>query len=174
MALVMTVSAQTADVNNPGSLQFTASTDHATIDSYEMDVLKADGITVQLGPVNIGKPLPATTTNLITTPINVMSVPFGAGYTVRVRAKAATAFSLYAISTNKFNRIPGPPSNAVLAMGVAPPPMPDPLFTAGLMLRPDSPYKGKGTDGKDPGADIPAVIRATCGVISGNWDCATE
>jgi hypothetical protein len=36
-------------------------------------------------------------------------------------------------------------------------------------LAPGSPYKGQGTDGKDPGADIDAVAAATAGVVSGVW-----
>lgn len=34
-------------------------------------------------------------------------------------------------------------------------------------LAPNSPYINKGTDGKNPGADIDAVERAICGVIEG-------
>jgi hypothetical protein len=33
-----------------------------------------------------------------------------------------------------------------------------------LALSPDSPYKAHATDGTDPGADIPAVVKATAGV----------
>ena len=32
-----------------------------------------------------------------------------------------------------------------------------------------SPYKGQGTDGRDPGADIAAVATATAGAVSGVW-----
>ena len=35
---------------------------------------------------------------------------------------------------------------------------------ATLVVSPRGPYKGKGTDGKDPGADVPAVLAATRGV----------
>jgi len=31
-------------------------------------------------------------------------------------------------------------------------------------LRPNSPFKGKGTDGKDLGADVDAVLAAVAGV----------
>lgn len=36
-------------------------------------------------------------------------------------------------------------------------------------LRADSPYKGKATDGRDPGADIAGVNQRTAGAISGVW-----
>jgi hypothetical protein len=32
-----------------------------------------------------------------------------------------------------------------------------------------SPYKNAGTDGKDVGADIPSVERATCGAVNGTY-----
>jgi len=35
-----------------------------------------------------------------------------------------------------------------------------------LALSADSPYKGRGTDGADPGADIAAVVKATAGVVN--------
>jgi hypothetical protein len=37
----------------------------------------------------------------------------------------------------------------------------------GLTLRADSVYKGRGTDGKDMGADVAALLKATCGVRAG-------
>ena len=41
-------------------------------------------------------------------------------------------------------------------------------------LLPSSPYKNAGTDGKDIGADIAAVLYATRGAVSGNWDRAVS
>jgi hypothetical protein len=100
-----------ADVDNPSAVQFTASSDHAAIDSYELDILRADGTVLQT--LNLGKPTPDAT-NTVTAPINVQPVAFATGYSVRVRAKAGTSASDYAVSLNKFNRKPGAPSKAVV------------------------------------------------------------
>jgi hypothetical protein len=99
------------DVNNPTGVTFTASADHATIDSYELDILRPDGTVLQT--LNLGKPTPDAT-NTVTAPINVQPIAFAAGYSVRLRAKAGTAVSDYAVSQNKFNRVPGPPSKVTV------------------------------------------------------------
>jgi hypothetical protein len=103
------VSAQ--DVNNPSGVTFTASTDHATIDSYELDILRPDGTVLQT--LNLGKPTPDAT-NTVTAPINVQPIAFASGYSVRVRAKAGTAVSDYTVSLNKFNRVPGAPTKVTV------------------------------------------------------------
>jgi hypothetical protein len=36
---------------------------------------------------------------------------------------------------------------------------------ADLSLGPSSPYRGKATDGKDPGANVPSILAATQGVV---------
>lgn len=106
------VQAQTApDVDNPSAVAFTPSADHATVDSYELDILRPDGTVLQT--LNLGKPTPDAT-NTCTAPINVQPVAFGVGYSVRLRAKAGTAVSAYAASENKFNRVPGGPSKVVI------------------------------------------------------------
>lgn len=102
--------AQTADVNNPSAVTFTASADHASVDSYELDILRPDGTVLQT--LNIGKPTPDAT-NTCTAPVNVQPVAFASGYSMRIRAKAGTAYSDYAASENKFNRVPGAPSKLV-------------------------------------------------------------
>lgn len=102
------VSAQ--DVNNPSGVTFTASTDHATIDSYELDILRPDATVLQT--LNLGKPTPDAT-QTCTAPLNVQPVAFGNGYSVQVRAKAGTAVSANAVSVNKFNRVPGSPSKVI-------------------------------------------------------------
>lgn len=99
------------DVDNPSGVDFTASLDHATIDSYELDILRPDSTVLQT--LNLGKPTPDAS-NTVHAPLNVQPVAFGVGYTVRVRAKAGTAFSPYALSVNKFNRVPGGPSKVTL------------------------------------------------------------
>lgn len=100
-----------ADVSNPTAVQFTASADHAAIDSYELDILRPDSTVLQT--LNLSKPTPDAT-NTITAPINVQPVAFANGYTVRVRAKAGTAVSTDALSLNKFNRVPGAPSRPTI------------------------------------------------------------
>lgn len=99
------------DVNNPSAVTFTASADHASIDSYELDILRPDGTVLQT--LNLGKPTPDAT-NTVTAPLNVQPIAFAAGYSVRVRAKAATAVSDYAVSVNKFNRVPGSPTKLTI------------------------------------------------------------
>jgi len=102
--------AQTPDVNNPSAVTFTPSTDHATVDSYELDILRPDATVLQT--LNLGKPVPDAT-NTCTAPVNVQPIAFGSGYSMRIRAKAGTAASDYALSLNKFNRVPGPPTKLI-------------------------------------------------------------
>lgn len=102
------VSAQ--DVNNPSGVTFTASPDHATVDSYELDILRPDATVLQT--LNLGKPTPDAT-QTCTAPLNVQPVAFGNGYSVQVRARAGTAVSANAVSVNKFNRVPGSPSKVI-------------------------------------------------------------
>jgi hypothetical protein len=100
-----------SDVNNPTGIEFTASTDHAGIDSYEVDILRPDESVLQT--LNIGKPVPDAS-NTITATINVQPIAFATGYSVRVRARAGTAVSDYAVSINKFNRVPGGPGRPTI------------------------------------------------------------
>jgi hypothetical protein len=111
LVFVPSAQAQTPDVNNPSAVQFTPSADHSLIDSYELDILRPDGTILQT--LNVGKPVPDAT-NTCTAPINVQPVAFAVGYSVRLRAKAGTAVSEYAISENKFNRVPGGPAKIIL------------------------------------------------------------
>lgn len=96
-----------ADVDNPSAVQFSPSSDHATLDSYELDILRPDGSVLQT--LNLGKPTPDAN-GVCTAPMNVQPVAFGKGYSVRIRALAGGAASGYAVSDNKFNRIPGAPT----------------------------------------------------------------
>ena len=107
-----------ADVDNPSGVQWTASVDHATITSYELDILRPDSTVLQT--INAGKPAPDAS-NTCTTSLNVQPVAFAVGYSVRVRAVAGTAFSAYSLSQNKFNRIPGGPSKVIIKEPVPPP-----------------------------------------------------
>ena len=98
-------------VNNPSAVTFTASVDHAQVDSYELDILRPDGTVLQT--LNLGKPTPDAT-SICTAPLNVQPIAFGSGYTVRLRAIAGTAHSDYAISLNSFNRVPGAPTKVTV------------------------------------------------------------
>lgn len=103
-----------ADVNNPSSIEFTVSIDHAVVTLYEMDILRPDGTVLQT--LNLSKPTPDAS-NKATVAINVQPIAFAAGYRVRVRAfvsaNGSNLASDYAVSLNKFNRVPGPPSGVV-------------------------------------------------------------
>ncbi len=99
-----------ADVDNPSAVEFVVSLDHALIDSYEMDILRPDGTVLQT--LNLGKPAP-NATQTATVNVNVQPIAFAVGYSARVRAKAGTAVSIYTVSLNKFNRIPGGPSKLI-------------------------------------------------------------
>lgn len=103
-----------ADVDNPTGVSFTPSTDHALIDSYELDILRPDGSVLQV--LNIGKPAPDAT-NTCTASINVQPIAFGTGYAMRLRARAGTAVSPDTASENRFNRVPGPPGRLRIVRG---------------------------------------------------------
>lgn len=98
--------AQAADVNNAQSVSWVVSPDHAQIDGYTVELLRPDGTTLQT--LDAGKPICSATVPCVYA-LNVQPVAFGVGYTVRVRARAATAVSDWSVSVNKFNRVPGKP-----------------------------------------------------------------
>lgn len=101
-------------VTNPRGLTFTASADHLTIDGYSLDILRADSTVA--ATADLGKPTPVT--NVCTVTLNSQSLAFGNGYSVRVRARAATAVSDWALSVNTFNRVPGAPGRPTLTADV--------------------------------------------------------
>lgn len=111
LLLIPLVGRTQGDVNNPAGVEFVASIDHATVDGYDLDILRPDSTVLQT--INLGKPTP-NASQVINAPLNVQPIAFGNGYSVRVRARAGTAFSDYSVSTNKFNRIPGAPSKLTL------------------------------------------------------------
>ena len=100
-----------ADVTNPSAVQWTPSTDHATIDSYVLDIVSPAGAVIQT--LDMGKPTPDAQ-NVCQAPLNVQPVAFANGYTVQLRARAGSTVSTNAISENKFDRRPGSPSKPVL------------------------------------------------------------
>jgi hypothetical protein len=111
-----------ADVNNPTAAEMDCSTDHATIDGYELDILRPDGTVLQtLTFVGTSKPTPSAT-NKCRVSLNVQPIAFASGYSVRARSKAGTAYSDYAVSQNKFNRVPGRPGLPILLASLTPAP----------------------------------------------------
>lgn len=110
LALVLAPVFTLPSVDNPTSVTFTASIDHAAIDSYEVDIVRPDGSILQT--LNVGKPTPDAT-NTCTAPINVQPIAFNNGYWMQVRAAAGSAKSTSTVSQNAFNRIPGAPSKVV-------------------------------------------------------------
>lgn len=128
LGLASVASAQTCtlpttapDVDNPSALQWCPSADHATVDSYEADILRPD-LTV-LQTLNLGKPAVNATDGSCTASINVQPIAFSNGYSVRIRAKAGTAVSPDTLAINKFNRRPGGPSKLLIKA-----PEPEPQF----------------------------------------------
>jgi hypothetical protein len=111
LCLPVLATAQTASVTNPSAVVFEPSPDHAVVDAYELDILRADGSVLQT--INLGKPVVNTTTNECTVPLNVQPVTFGKGYTVRVRVVVLAngpVYSDYVVSSNAFERAPGKPA----------------------------------------------------------------
>ncbi len=108
---VSIVAAQTRVVN-PNALIFIPSVDHATLTSYEADIVNSSGAIVQT--ISLGKPVP-NSNNEITVPLNVQPVSFGT-YTIRVRSMGVDAATKAPISgvpstaTEQWDRSPGPPS----------------------------------------------------------------
>lgn len=105
-------SAQTAppDVKNPTVVEWVASADHAASDSYELDIVKPDGTTLQT--LNMGKPAPDAN-QVCRATLNIQPIAFAKGYSTRLRAKAGTAVSDDTLGLNKFERAPGPPSKLI-------------------------------------------------------------
>lgn len=103
------------DIDNPRGVTFIASSDHAQIDGYDVEIVDGNGDIVQT--LDGGKPTPDAT-NTCTVVLNVQPIKFGMGYTIRVRARATSTsgpvYSDYAISVNKFNRRPGNPTKVTI------------------------------------------------------------
>lgn len=102
------IALQTGNVRNPSAIEFTPSADHAQIDSYQVEWVNSSDTVV--ATISVGKPTVGTG-NLITTTVSVQSLPFGINYYAKIYAVAGSARSDAAISVNKFDRVPGPPSN---------------------------------------------------------------
>lgn len=98
------------NVRNPSAVEFTPSGDHAALDGYDLDLLRADGTVLQT--LNLGKP--TVNNGICRVTINVQPVAFGVNYSMRLRARAGGAFSDYTASVNKFDRVPGAPTNVII------------------------------------------------------------
>lgn len=110
LALPAAAHAQSTTTKNPTTVQFVVSTDHATVTSYELDLVRAsDNAVVQT--LNLGKPSPdATNTAQVT--INVQPIAFGTYYGV-MRSVAGSLKSANSAPSNQFERAPGAPSKVV-------------------------------------------------------------
>jgi len=104
------VEAQT--LKNPTVAMFTASADHAMVDTYTIGYFAA-GATSPVQTADLGKPTPDGTQTCTVT-LNVMPLTFGAAYTAKVKAIAGTAESDWSEASNPFDRAPGKPSKLVI------------------------------------------------------------
>ena len=98
-------------VNNPGTVTFTASVDHATVDSYVLGWF-ATGATSPLMEVNLAKPVPDATQTCTHT-IDSRPLAFGT-YTVKIRAVAGAVTSEWSDPSNGAIRSPFPPTVPVV------------------------------------------------------------
>ena len=110
LALAVHASAYAQNVKNPSTLLFTASVDHSSLSSYEVDIKRASDSTV-VSFFDIGKPTP-NTDGVVTYNIQprIMSLSFGT-YFVVVRAVAGALKSADSNVSNNLDRVPGPPSS---------------------------------------------------------------
>jgi len=97
---------------NPREVTFTASLDHAQIDSYRIGYFLA-GATDPVQETDLGKPTPDATQTCLAT-INTQPLAFGAAYTAKIRAIAGDVSSEWSTPSNPFDRVPGPPSKPVV------------------------------------------------------------
>jgi hypothetical protein len=100
-------------VVNPTRVEFTASTDHADIVSYDLGYF-APGATDPVQVVNLGKPTPDGA-NLCTSAVNVRPLGWVQNFIVKVRAVASpTVMSEWSDASNPFSRMPGKPGGPVI------------------------------------------------------------
>ena len=98
--------------------------------------------------------------------------PFGAGsiaWGLVAGPQSKFAGNVVALASDWLNVIPGnyyPKSlNAIGLAGGGGAAYSGTAAPADLSLGPSSPYRWKGTDGKDPGANVPSILAATQGVV---------
>jgi hypothetical protein len=110
--LLVAVPAQAQTLRNPSAATFTASPDHAQINSYTIGYF-LPGATDPVQTADLGKPTPDATQTCSVT-LNVMPLGFGAAYIAKVKAVAGTVSSDWSTPSNPFDRVPGPPSKPVV------------------------------------------------------------
>jgi len=104
------VAAQT--IRNPSVATFTASPDHAQIDSYQIGFF-LPGAADPVQTANLGKPTPDAAQTCTVT-LNTQPLTFGAAYTAKVKAVAGAVASDWSEASNPFDRVPGKPSKPVV------------------------------------------------------------
>jgi hypothetical protein len=88
---------------NPSKAEFVASVDHATVTSYEIGWFLG-AATDPVSSQNLGKPTPASGSNLCLVPITVAPLSFNT-YIAKVRAIAGAATSVWSDPSNAFQTI---------------------------------------------------------------------
>jgi hypothetical protein len=98
--------------------------------------------------------------------------PFGAGslaWALVAGSRSSFAGNVVALASDWQNVIPGnyyPKTLAAIGLaGGAGAAYSGTASPADLALGPNSPYRGKGTDGRDPGANVASIVAATQGVV---------
>lgn len=114
LALPAFAQAQTAPVQNPGMVIFTPSPDHASITSYKLDLVNAQGAVIQT--LDVGKPAPCTAScptgvavGEAFANINVQPIAFGS-YTAVMRSVAGSVTGPPSPASDVWERAPGAPS----------------------------------------------------------------
>lgn len=109
-ALILIVALQVPPVKNPTAIEF-SSPDHAQLSGYEVDIrLDSDDSLVQTLNIAPPDPLPSGTIRLT---LNVQPVKFGSYHFV-VRAIAGGLESDNSPASDRWDRVPGPPSKPVV------------------------------------------------------------
>jgi hypothetical protein len=127
---------------------------------------------------DVVKAVQSTTIAPITAGLKVWTAPMPttlpAGQTTQVVSRACNDAGCDAAGTPIAVTVPlsspGPPVNLRIVPLTPPPSVRQGTYidsVVGLALRPDSIYRGAGLNGTDIGANVEAVMVATCGVIEG-------
>lgn len=114
VALLLLVSSlpASAQVVNPTVVQFTASTDHATVvngtplvTSYQLDIMTSTATSALAFTVSLGKPTPDATTSVIVTPVIPQFAALGNGMYVATVSAIGPGGSGKSTPTAPFARI---------------------------------------------------------------------
>lgn len=114
LAFATPAAAQSAPIQNPGTVIFTPSPDHATITSYKVELVNSSGTVIQT--LDIGKPAPCTASCPVGVAvgeafaaINVQPITFGS-YTAVMRSVAGAVVGPPSPASDIWERAPGAPS----------------------------------------------------------------